>query len=86
MGLNGCMQNGRCVQTYIVCINCISKCVSSHYGDHPGTARLPACNSGFRSPTMCTVYLNQFTLAKKGWDLISSTPPTPAPSLSIGLY
>lgn len=32
------------------------------------------------------VYLGHSTVAKKGWDLISSTPPTPAPSLSVGLY
>lgn len=50
------------------------------------TACLPACSSGFRNSTMHSVYLDQSTLVKKGWDLISSTPPTPAPSLSIGLY
>lgn len=36
--------------------------------------------------TVRSVYLCHSTVAKKGWDLISSTPPTPAPSLSVGLY
>lgn len=37
-------------------------------------------------PTMLSVYFGQSMLTKKGWDLISSTPATPAPSRSTGLY
>lgn len=43
-------------------------------------------NSGSLNCTVNGIYAGQRALAKKGWDLMSSTPPTPAPSRSVGLY
>lgn len=74
-------KNKRSVQKCIICICCISTYVCLF-----GTVSFPMCDSGFPNGTTRSIYLGQSTLAKKGWDLISSTPPTPAPSLSIGLY
>lgn len=50
-----------------------------------------SCDFMFRKMVLPGIYVavsavGQSTLEKKGWDLMSSTPPAPAPSLSVGLY
>lgn len=55
----------------------------------PGRPSYPVWSAGAASSVTETQassdYLGQLTLAKNGWDLMSSTPAPPAPSLSRGL-